>query len=417
MRSSTLIKASAIMFALVLGIIFAPHTNAQRAGASNLAIQFNTNAFGGQLGHEQVNGSFGNIFGGGKWISLGQPGGFGGPLPVYGMRIQDFGTVSTYSINDLPSGDKGLELQWGGDMKQFNINYIFDPFNQNGNAIAMSFFANDVIGVRTESPVRTFTVHHQSSSSSGGLTLRNENTNNRWGFYTNGSFFSPSLELYRNGAFRGRFDANSGIYFPVSDSRLKKDVQNLDNVMDDIMKLRPTTYLFNDQKDDTRNYGLIAQELKEVFPDMVNVRELEGEDDVNLPDLHTVGYTNLIPVLIKGMQEQQAEIEELKAQLATTSEKGATDFINETRADVLFQNSPNPFSSFTNIEYQLTPGFKTAAIYVFDLNGRQVLSYNNLAAGEGSVTIPGNELDPGMFLYSLVVDGQEVSTKRMILTK
>ncbi len=406
------------MFALILGIFFGPQANAQRAGASAIAIQFNTNAFGGQLGHEQINNTFGDVFGGGKWIGLGQPLGPGGaPLDVYGMRIQDFGTVATFSINGLPSGDKGLELQWGGDMKQFNINYLFDPLNPAGNAIAMSFFGNDVIGVRTENPNRTFTIQHQNSSNAGGLTLRNEANNARWGMYTSGNFFSPNLELYRNGAFRGNFNATSGIYFPVSDARLKKDVQNLDNVMDDIMKLRPTTYLFKDQEDDTRNYGLIAQELKEVFPDMVNVRPLEGDDDQNLPDLHTVGYTNLIPVLIKGLQEQQAEIEALKAQLATTSEKGATDLINNTRADVLGQNAPNPFSSFTNIDYELAPGFKTAAIYVFDLNGRQVLSYTNLAAGEGSVTIPGNELDPGMFLYSLVVDGQEVATKRMILTK
>lgn len=409
------------MFALVLGIIFAPQTNAQRAGASATAIQFNTNPFGGQLGHEQVNGSFGDVFGNGKWIGIGQPAGFGGPLPVYGLRIQDFKNVATFSINELPSGDPGLELQYGGNFKQFNINWIFDPLSPVGNSTIMAFFADELIGVRTENPDRTFTINHPNSTSGGGLSLRNDATGNRWGMLSGG--FS-ALELYRNNAFRGRFDPNTGIYFPFSDARLKNDVQELSPVMDNILKLRPTTYLTEGQEGDTRSYGLIAQELKEVFPDMVNVRKRTGEDDPNLEDLHTVGYTYLIPVLIKGMQEQQdmiakqeAEIDALKAALNVKSDKGATSIIDETRADVLLQNSPNPFSSFTNIEYQLTPGFKTAALYVFDLNGRQVLSYDNLPAGEGSVTIPGNELNPGMFLYSLVVDGQEVSTKRMILTK
>jgi len=37
--------------------------------------------------------------------------------------------------------------------------------------------------------------------------------------------------------------------------------------------------------------------------------------------------------------------------------------------------------------------------------------------GKQSVTINGNSLQPGMYLYALVIDGKEVDTKRMILTK
>ena len=51
------------------------------------------------------------------------------------------------------------------------------------------------------------------------------------------------------------------------------------------------------------------------------------------------------------------------------------------------------------------------------MNGRQLRSYDLREAGEGSVTIQGNELEAGMYIYSLLANGEEIATKRMILTK
>lgn len=50
------------------------------------------------------------------------------------------------------------------------------------------------------------------------------------------------------------------------------------------------------------------------------------------------------------------------------------------------------------------------------MNGRQLRAYD-LDADADAVTIRGNELDAGMYLYSLIVNGEEVDTRRMILTK
>jgi hypothetical protein len=55
-------------------------------------------------------------------------------------------------------------------------------------------------------------------------------------------------------------------------------------------------------------------------------------------------------------------------------------------------------------------------IAVLDLNGKMLLQFNNLK-GASQVTINGNTLQAGMYLYSLVVNGQETITKKMILTK
>lgn len=422
MRSLNIFKAGAVLLALALTIVFSPQVNAQRAGAPLTAIQFNTNPFGGQLGHEQTLGTFGDVFGGGQWIGIGQPAIPGAP---YGMRIQKGKDLATLSLNTLLSGDPGLELGYGGNYKQFNINWVFDPLNPSGKSAIMSFFADEVIGVRTENPIRTFTINHRNSTSGGGLTLLNEDTGRRWGMLSRSD---ASLALYYQGAFRGRFRNTDGIYFPVSDARMKSDIKDLNPVMDDIMKVRSTTYTVNaaeGDKNDSRSYGFIAQELKEIFPDMVMVSPKNEGDDNDLENLHSVGYTLMIPVLVKGMQEQQATIEEQQAQIdelkellaANGSAKGAASVFGDSKANVLKQNAPNPFNNFTNIEYQLAPGFETATMVVFDLNGRQVMKFDNLSAGEGSVTVAANQLTPGMFLYSLLVDGEEVATKRMILTQ
>ncbi len=60
--------------------------------------------------------------------------------------------------------------------------------------------------------------------------------------------------------------------------------------------------------------------------------------------------------------------------------------------------------------------FMSLLNYLFHLNGNLILTKPIKGTGNGSITIRGNELQPGMYLYSLNVDGKEVDTKRMILT-
>lgn len=101
-------------------------------------------------------------------------------------------------------------------------------------------------------------------------------------------------------------------YNPVigSDIKFKTNITDLSPVKDKIKLLRPVTYnLKTDLKelqiDKTMNilqYGFIAQELQEVFPEMVTTR-----DDGAMG----ICYTELIPVLVQALKEQQAEIDVL----------------------------------------------------------------------------------------------------------
>ena len=96
-----------------------------------------------------------------------------------------------------------------------------------------------------------------------------------------------------------------------SDERLKKNVIDLDYGLKEIQKLRPVSYEWR-QNDDGIKLGLIAQEINQVVPEVVHVPE-------NHEEFLSVNYSELIPVLIKAIQEQQKLIE---AQNVEISELG-----------------------------------------------------------------------------------------------
>ena len=54
---------------------------------------------------------------------------------------------------------------------------------------------------------------------------------------------------------------------------------------------------------------------------------------------------------------------------------------------------------------------------IYDMNGIQLKTIAINQKGNGSITINGSELRPGLFFYSLIADGKEIDTKRMILTE
>ena len=81
------------------------------------------------------------------------------------------------------------------------------------------------------------------------------------------------------------------------------------------------------------------------------------------------------------------------------------------------QNTPNPFSESTTIQYALPNDVVTALLCVYDLNGKQLIQKKLTDRGYASVTLHGGELPAGMYLYSLIADGKVIDTKRMILTE
>ncbi len=85
-------------------------------------------------------------------------------------------------------------------------------------------------------------------------------------------------------------------------------------------------------------------------------------------------------------------------------------------APVLYQNMPNPFNSTTTIHFHIPENTSASTLYVFSLNGTLIQTFPINATGDGTVSIDGSSLAAGMYVYTLVVDGKIVDSKRMILT-
>ena|SRR5687768_14090185 len=87
---------------------------------------------------------------------------------------------------------------------------------------------------------------------------------------------------------------------------------------------------------------------------------------------------------------------------------------NTTRAVVLNQNSPNPFSEKTVISYFIPENVKQAQILIYDDMGILIKKFNIQAKGEGNVTFYAGRLRKGVFSYSIIADGNLIDTKKMI---
>lgn len=112
-----------------------------------------------------------------------------------------------------------------------------------------------------------------------------------------------------NGA--GNATAIHGSWVDTSDIRIKENITPVTSGLDKLTQLNPVMFSYKKDALTTPNkYGLIAQELELVIPEVVAKNEglIEGIDE-----LRSVAYTNLIPVLIKAIQELKAEIDTLKA--------------------------------------------------------------------------------------------------------
>jgi trimeric autotransporter adhesin len=85
-------------------------------------------------------------------------------------------------------------------------------------------------------------------------------------------------------------------------------------------------------------------------------------------------------------------------------------------APALEQNIPNPFHENTTIKYYLPNGMRTASIVVIDLSGVQLKTFDiGGMRGFGQVLISGGAFAAGTYIYTLVVNGQQVDSKRMVL--
>ena len=128
----------------------------------------------------------------------------------------------------------------------------------------------------------------------------------------------------------------------------------------------------------------------------------------------------MIPLLVKSINELSEELEELKghysnkarAQAETTSIEDNISAVDMVRMD---QNKPNPFSESTVIGLNIPEKTQKANIFIYDLSGKQIQNVMVTERGETNITVYAKDLNAGMYIYTLVVDGKVVVTRRMMM--
>jgi hypothetical protein len=224
-------------------------------------------------------------------------------------------------------------------------------------------------------------------------------------------------------------------FINASDRRLKKQIHALHYGLDAIMQLKPVQYKYLDDHDSEKDHlGLIAQEVLDIIPEVVATHDVDADSTGRLVRTKNeylgLNYVALVPVLIQSIQEQQTEIEELRAEKADlesrlarieehlgleTQEEDETIILTGEKPQ-LEQNVPNPATDQAAISYYLPQDVSRAELRLFDQSGRllQQTALNN-QPGQRTVRLKLQQLPAATYTYSLFVDGQVVASRKLVV--
>ena len=374
------------------------------------------------------------------------------------LKVQDDGKVVAYSSTTAPIGDAQVTVVTSNTDVGLNV--------KNTNDIATGIYGAAHSKPRWDSE-KLIGVHGYVSNGSNtgitigvkGVTQSDSGSGKNYGVYgaitplnaftlPNGAgilgYASQHMYPVLTARYAGYFvgDVNITTLLTVntttytSDYRFKQNIASLNekSTLNKLFELNPVSYNYKQRNiaaadslgnavemplydEDSqlfkkKHYGLIAQEVRELYPDLVYE---DGDGYLS------VDYIGIIPLLISSVKDLKTEIDILKSNNTPVYQNNAPakapqqDILNETAA--LFQNTPNPFTENTEIAFYLPQSVTNAMLCVYDMNGKQ-LSQNVITQRGNSVfVVNGNEYGAGMYLYSLIADNQIIDTKRMILTK
>jgi hypothetical protein len=305
-----------------------------------------------------------------------------------------------------------------------------------GTSYGVQGYSNDGYGIHGES-FNGYGVFGNSPRGFGGYftSIRNY------------GLVARSDSAYYAAVFFGR--VYSSVQYVTSDQTLKENIEDFPDALAVINKLQPKQYQFKTgakysplRLPGGQHYGFMAQDLEKVLPDLV----LESKLDVPVDDktsgplqrlgadgkdpnshnnnpvsiktenftIKAVNYQELIPIVVKALQEQQVLIEELKAKVSRLEGLAGNAAVIKTA--YLEQNTPNPVSGSTTIRYHMPAETRTAILSLTDSKGGMI-KFVKLNSGSGQERFDTNGLAAGTYNITLVVDGRTADTKRMVVAR
>ena len=242
-------------------------------------------------------------------------------LPTYtagfGIQISGANVITNTGDNDedatneiqvlsYNAASSTLSLTNGGG--SVNLGAANSPWMASGTII---YYNQGRVGVATDAPDSdlhvngTFRVGDTEEMRDGGSAILEVNGGIR-------SYFDGFDNLGSAGLRWNTVFATNGV-INTSDRRDKQNILDLDYGLSELLQLRPVSYEWTAHPEQGRKLGLIAQELLPILSEVVEDKEMQRTEDgkIEYSDAERLGvyYSDLIPVLIKATQEQQAIIE------------------------------------------------------------------------------------------------------------
>ena len=378
-------------------------------------------------------------------------------------------------LNNTADGEFALESTTSGSDNTAVGVYA----NNNGNGSSNSAFGYQSLDVNTGSYNNAFGAYALLNNSSGqenvamGDSALEVNTtgsdNTAIGAYAGPGSGNTALSNSSAFGYKATVTASNSVvigntsvtsiggsvaWSTLSDGRYKKNVQENVPGLAFVKLLRPVTYTLDikginnfiqggkdfpsdesaiSQKEQTVYTGFIAQEV-EVTAKKVNYAFSGVVAPQNDKDLYGLRYSDFVVPMAKAIQELSATNDSLRSVIDSLRSAEANlqaqvntiiQQVNSLKAitlsgltPALQQNAPNPFNGTTTINYYLPKNSSNAQLIITDDQGhvlKDVVLGNS--KGMGQAIIAAGDLASGIYFYSLVVNGKNVDTKKMILTK
>ncbi|MDR2978885.1 MAG: tail fiber domain-containing protein [Bacteroidales bacterium] len=245
-----------------------------------------------------------------------------------------------------------------------------------------------------------------------------------------------------------------------SDARLKQNIRFCPSFLPKLKDIKTYTYNYTDEyfkdflpeqkeKAQKTEYGFLAQELQNIFPELVHADDSTG--------ILSVNYVGMIPILVSAINELQQD-RESKQSMAEEQQRALQKEVEALREEIeylkislnecckvsqaksmkagegngsqsfnfsdrgmeemkVYQNAPNPFNERTVISCYIPHTIQKAELCIYTMQGTRIKCLTVTERGAVELQIGAGELSTGVYTYFLIGDGTTSEAKQMILTK
>ncbi len=168
------------------------------------------------------------------------------------------------------------------------------------------------VGIGTRFPKYRLQVDGITGSfNDNGIRIHNSTANTGWSFYAS---TSGDMIIGKTGNL-GYFNGVTGAYSASSDARLKTNIQNMETILPKLKLLEAKRYEFKQNNPEhIQSIGFLAQDVQQIFPELITVNK-NNEGNPQVENQLGMDYAGMSVIAIKAIQEQQAQIEALKAEI------------------------------------------------------------------------------------------------------